>query len=150
MALCTYKNKRRGHSEILRFSENYDCYVLENEEHWPQNFILEPENEDIQLEVACINTPCRGQKHSRHLIVFDKLFDSINGSFGKRKRKHGKPLLGPATPTSIHHKTWQECKVMMKDMTFINTKTSKDENVPTLNNWVWTLEGCELLLKQFK
>ncbi|KAJ8717781.1 hypothetical protein PYW07_005711 [Mythimna separata] len=83
------------------------------------------------------------------LLFFDKLFDSMNGSFGKRK-KHGKPLLGPATPTSIHHKTWKECKVMMKDMRFINNKTSNDEYVPTINNWVWTLERFELLLKKIE
>ncbi|KAH9632255.1 hypothetical protein HF086_002890 [Spodoptera exigua] len=33
------------------------------------------------------------------LLFFDTLFDSVNGSYGKRK-KHSKPLLGPATPNS--------------------------------------------------
>lgn len=83
------------------------------------------------------------------LLFFDKLFDSLNGSFGKRK-KHGKPLLGPATPTSIHHKTWNDSKVMLKNMKFINPRTSNNEYVPTLNNWVWTLEGTELLLKKIQ
>ncbi|CAH2101352.1 unnamed protein product [Euphydryas editha] len=36
------------------------------------------------------------------LILFDKLFDSVNGSFDKRN-KHGKPLLGPVTPKCPHH-----------------------------------------------
>ncbi|CAH2088615.1 unnamed protein product [Euphydryas editha] len=36
------------------------------------------------------------------LLFFDRLFDSVNGSFGKRK-KYGKPLLGPATPKSVHN-----------------------------------------------
>lgn len=79
-------------------------------------------------------------------MFFNQLFDSFNGSFGKRK-KHGKPLLGPVTPTSVHHKTWTESKRLMKDMKFINPKTFNNEYVPTLNNWVWTLEGTELLLK---
>ncbi|KAJ8735757.1 hypothetical protein PYW07_007377 [Mythimna separata] len=93
--------------------------------------------------------PAEAKDTADILLFFDKLFDSMNGSFGKRK-KHGKPLLGPATPTSIHHKTWKECKVMMKDMRFINNKTSNDEYVPTINNWVWTLEGFELLLKKIE
>lgn len=80
------------------------------------------------------------------MLIFDKLFDSVNGSFGKRK-KNGKPLLGPATPTSIHHKTWMESKELLKNMKFINKSTLNNEYVPTLNNWVWTLEGIELLLK---
>ncbi|KAJ8711918.1 hypothetical protein PYW08_008872 [Mythimna loreyi] len=44
------------------------------------------------------------------LLFFDTLFDSVNGSYGKRK-KHSKPLLGPATPNSVHHKTWTEAKI---------------------------------------
>ncbi|XP_041968614.1 uncharacterized protein LOC121725650 isoform X1 [Aricia agestis] len=81
------------------------------------------------------------------ILFFDQLFDSINGSFGKRK-KHSKPLLGPATPNSPHHKTWMEAKIFLKNMKFVNVKTLNVEHVPTLNNWVWTLEGIELLLKK--
>lgn len=83
------------------------------------------------------------------MLFFDQLFDSLNGSFGKRK-KHGKPLLGPATPTSIHHKTWMESKNILKTMKFINPKTLNNEYVPTLNNWLWTLEGIELLIKNIQ
>lgn len=81
------------------------------------------------------------------LLFFDTLFDSVNGSYGKRK-KHSKPLLGPATPNSVHHKTWTEAKIFLKNMKFLNVNTSSVEYVPTLNNWVWTLEGIELLLKK--
>ncbi|CAH0726419.1 unnamed protein product, partial [Brenthis ino] len=83
------------------------------------------------------------------LLLFDKIFDSVNGSFGKRK-KHGKPLLGPATPTSVHHNMWKESKEIIKTMKFINSTTSKKESVPTINNWVWTLDGIELLLKNLE
>ncbi|XP_026724779.1 uncharacterized protein LOC113491811 [Trichoplusia ni] len=44
------------------------------------------------------------------ILFFDKLFDSVNGSYGKRK-KHSKSLLGPATPNSVHRKTWTESKI---------------------------------------
>lgn len=83
------------------------------------------------------------------LLLFDSLFDSMNGSFEKRK-KFGKPLLGPATPTSAHHNTWNELKPILKKMKFINKNTLKNEYVPTLDNWVWTLEGTELLLKNLQ
>lgn len=81
------------------------------------------------------------------LLFFDNLFDSVNGSYGK-KNKYGKPLLGPATPSSVHHGVWQNSKKMLKGMKFINPLTLKVENVPTLNNWVWTIEGIEALLKK--
>ncbi|CAB3222553.1 unnamed protein product [Arctia plantaginis] len=80
------------------------------------------------------------------LLFFDQLFDAMNGSHGKKK-KYGKPLLGPATPTSIHMKVWRESKNMLQKMKFLNRSTLRDEYVPTLNNWVWTLDGTELLLK---
>ncbi|PZC72024.1 hypothetical protein B5X24_HaOG212037 [Helicoverpa armigera] len=44
------------------------------------------------------------------LVLFDNLFDSCNGSYGKKDAKYPKPLLGPVTPKSIHHKEWAEAK----------------------------------------
>ncbi|KPJ19999.1 hypothetical protein RR48_01231 [Papilio machaon] len=83
------------------------------------------------------------------LIFFHKVFDSINGSFEKRQ-KHGKPLLGAATPRSLHHQFWFESIQRLKNMKFVNRTTGQVEYVPTLNNWVWTLEGIQLLLKNIK
>lgn len=70
----------------------------------------------------------------------------MNGSFTKKNR-FAKPLLGPATPTSEHQKTWSEGKKILKSMKFVNIKTGKKEVVPTINSWVWTLEGIQVLLK---
>ncbi|KAF9806462.1 hypothetical protein SFRURICE_001257 [Spodoptera frugiperda] len=81
------------------------------------------------------------------ILFFDKLFDSINGSFGKRK--HSKPLLGPATPNSLHHKTWMEAKIFLKNMKFVNIKTSNVEYVPTLNHvLVLMVKGLRKKFKQ--
>ena len=33
-------------------------------------------------------------------------------------------------------------------MKFVHPSTLKDENVPTLRNWVWTIEGIESLIKK--
>lgn len=71
----------------------------------------------------------------------------MNGSY--KKNKHAKPLLGPATASSPHKKTWSEGKKLLKTMKFI-TPSGKVESVPTIANWVWTLDGIEILLKKLK
>ncbi|CAH0407775.1 unnamed protein product [Chilo suppressalis] len=43
------------------------------------------------------------------LLLFDKLFDSMNGSYAK-KTKYGKQYLKPLTPNSAHIKLWHEAK----------------------------------------
>lgn len=35
-------------------------------------------------------------------------------------------------------------------MKFVNRNTGQTESTPTLNNWVWTLEGIDKLLKNVK
>lgn len=82
------------------------------------------------------------------LLFFDKLFDSVNGGFGKKK--HAKPLLGAATPNSVHHKFWKEAIKTLKSMEYINNKSLAHKHVPTLKNWIWTLEGIQMLLKKIK
>lgn len=78
------------------------------------------------------------------LLLFDKLFDSLNGSYNK-KGKHGKPYLGALTPNSIHHKMWNSAKKCLKTMHFVN-KHGRERCVPTVSNWLWTLEGVENLI----
>ncbi|CAK1588706.1 unnamed protein product [Parnassius mnemosyne] len=81
------------------------------------------------------------------LIFMDNIFDSVNGS--NLKNKYAKPLLGPVTPNSVHHKTWVEAIQMFEKMSFI-TASGKKETVPTVANWVWTLKGIQMLLKKLK
>lgn len=78
------------------------------------------------------------------LLFFDNLFDSVNGSF--TKNRFAKPLLGPVTPHSKHHEFWMQAKKVLKSMKFITDK-NKIASVPTINNWVWTLESIESLIK---
>ncbi|KOB72446.1 Uncharacterized protein OBRU01_12245 [Operophtera brumata] len=86
-------------------------------------------------------------KDTADLLMFiDKLFDSVNGSYTKKKQ-FAKPLLGPVTPKSCHHKTWNEAKTVLKTMSFVHAPGVK-KIVPTINNWVWTLEGIEVMLKK--
>lgn len=81
------------------------------------------------------------------LLFFDKLFDAHNGSYTK---KQAKPLLGPARPHSCHHALWNEAKKDLNKMKFVNATSGKVENVPNINNWVWTLDGTQLLLKKLE
>ncbi|RVE51172.1 hypothetical protein evm_004137 [Chilo suppressalis] len=81
------------------------------------------------------------------LLLMDNLFHSVNGSF--KKNKWAKPLLGPATPNSAHHKIWAEAKKIFNSIKLINV-SGQEETVPTVTNWVWTLEGIEILLKKLK
>lgn len=81
------------------------------------------------------------------LLFIDNIFDSVNGSF--KKNKNAKPLLGPVTPKSIHHTTWLEGKKIFKTMKFINS-VGREEFVPTVTNWEWTLDGIEVLLKKLQ
>lgn len=82
------------------------------------------------------------------LLFFENHFDSQNGSYNKRNEKFAKPLLGPVTPKSVHHKEWTMAKLKLKAMKIVHPITGKAENVPILNNWVWTLDGTEVLLKK--
>ncbi|XP_052745846.1 uncharacterized protein LOC128199641 [Bicyclus anynana] len=82
------------------------------------------------------------------LLFFDNLFDSVNGSFIKKNR-FAKPLLGPATPTSVHHKTWIEGKKILKSMKYINNRTGKKEVVPTINRGNCEKDFGEALITLF-
>lgn len=77
----------------------------------------------------------------------DNIFDSVNGSHNKNK--NAKPLLGPVTPTSAHKKTWAEAKRVFNSMEFV-TSIGRVETVPTIKNWVWTLEGIQVLLNKIR
>lgn len=77
----------------------------------------------------------------------DNIFDSVNGSHNKNK--NAKPLLGPVTPTSAHKKTWAEAKRVFNSMEFV-TSIGRVETVPTIKNWVWTLEGIKVLLNKIR
>lgn len=66
----------------------------------------------------------------------------MNGSY--TKNRHAKPALGPVTPHSVHRDIWVKAKKHLKTMKFV--KANRTENVPTINNWIWTLDGLEILV----
>lgn len=81
-------------------------------------------------------------------MFFDELFDSVNGSY--KKNCNAKPLLGAVTEKSCHQKVWNNSKRILKTMEFVHKKSGKAESVPTISNWIWTLDNIQILLKNLK
>ncbi|CAG9137825.1 unnamed protein product, partial [Plutella xylostella] len=81
------------------------------------------------------------------ILFFDELFDSVNGSYYGSKKKSWKPLLGPVTPTSSHQKYWTDARKVFKSMKFY-TENGKSGVVPSITNWLQTLENLDLLMKK--
>ncbi|CAH2100963.1 unnamed protein product [Euphydryas editha] len=78
------------------------------------------------------------------VIFSDDLFDSINGSYENSQKRSGKLLFHSVTPNSTHFKVWKEAKSIMKTMKFV-TKDGKTYVVPSITNWITSLENIEYL-----
>ncbi|CAG4948422.1 unnamed protein product [Colias eurytheme] len=84
-------------------------------------------------------------KNTADFIIFmDDLFDSLNGSQKNSTNRSGKDLLRNVTPKSRHSDIWLEAKRVLKSMKFVTMKGSSG-TVPSINNWVKTIENMELL-----
>lgn len=79
------------------------------------------------------------------LLFFDKLFDSVNGSFINYKKRAGKPLLGPVTLNSAHKGVWTEAKNVLNSMRFICNNRSG--LVQSITNWLLTIENIEYIVR---
>ena len=49
----------------------------------------------------------------------------------------------------MHDKIWTEAKIIFNSMKFL-LSSGKVESVPTVSNWVWTLNGIQTLLKKLR
>lgn len=72
------------------------------------------------------------------LLFFDKLFDSLNGSFDKIV--DGKIYRTAVKKNSVHHQLWAESIEVISSMKFVG-KNMKKVSVPTLKNWIITITG---------
>lgn len=77
------------------------------------------------------------------LMFFDDLFDSVNGSYSEIKG--GKVYRAAVTPTSPHHKLWNESLKTLKTMKFINSYNQGV--VPSLTSWIKTIENFKRITK---
>lgn len=72
---------------------------------------------------------------------FDKLFDSVNGSFDKVV--DGKIYRTGLKRYSPHHQLWEEAIEVLQSMYFINpvTKKKSSPQPPTIKNWIKNIKG---------
>lgn len=75
------------------------------------------------------------------LLFFDKLFDSLNGSF--YKILDGKIYRTSVNQNSVHHQLWQDSLKVLSTMKYIG-HNGKPVVVPTLNNWSTTIKGKQI------
>lgn len=80
------------------------------------------------------------------LKFFDKISDSLNGSYRNAKNRPGKYLLGAVTKKSKHKQLWQEAKYVLKTIKFINKNNTKSGTVPSVTNLLQTIENVEYLV----
>ncbi|KAL5237449.1 hypothetical protein ACI65C_004859 [Semiaphis heraclei] len=71
------------------------------------------------------------------LLFFDKLFDSMNGSFSKVIE--GKIYRIAVTKNSVHHELWSDSLKVLSSMCFYS-QNGKRVNVPTVRNWITTIK----------
>jgi len=71
-------------------------------------------------------------------LFFDKLFDSMNGSY--HKTVEGKIYRTAVKNKSVHHELWSNSIKILNSMKFIN-KNGKVVKVPTIQNWITTIRG---------
>lgn len=72
-------------------------------------------------------------------LFFDKLFDSMNGSFSKVV--DGKIYRTAITKNSVHHELWRDSLKVLSTMYFVGS-SGKRVNVPTIRNWITTIKGA--------
>lgn len=77
------------------------------------------------------------------LLKIDKLFDSLNTS--TYHIPNGKIFKGPVRRDSPHHKLWQDSIKMLKSCVYVKDSVAK--SVPTLKNFVRTIEGFQEIWK---
>ncbi|CAI6377341.1 unnamed protein product [Macrosiphum euphorbiae] len=77
-------------------------------------------------------------------LFFDKLFDSLNGSFDKVV--DGKIFRTSVKKNSIHHQLWMDSLKVLSTMKFVN-KNGKAVSIPTIKNWEMTIKGFQTLSK---
>ncbi|CAH2990766.1 unnamed protein product [Chilo suppressalis] len=75
---------------------------------------------------------------------FDDLFDSVNGASLFNNKAKGKLLRRAVTTTSQHHCFWKQAITRLKNIRFVD-KNGKETSVPSLKNWLTTLQSFQRL-----
>jgi len=73
----------------------------------------------------------------------NNLFDSVNGD----ERDNNNELRCPITKNSEHHVFWVSAKETLRKMKFIDKISHKTKSVPSIVNWIFTIDGFQKLWK---
>lgn len=71
-------------------------------------------------------------------LFFDKLFDSLNGSFDKIV--DGKKYRTAVNKKSLHQELWVYSLKILNTMRFVDNN-GKTCTVPTIKNWISSIKG---------
>lgn len=104
--------------------------------NFPQIFILYLFSDEGKL-------PQESKETADLLMIFDDLFDSVNGNFNKVV--NGKIYRAAVTRTSPHHKLWKDSLPILKSMKFTGIISNKSTNVPSLSSWLKTIQNFQAL-----
>lgn len=80
------------------------------------------------------------------ILIMDKLFDTFNAS--SFSALNGKEYRAAVKRNSPHHKLWQEALEVLKSVKFIVEKNNGrkiEKSVPSINNFIRTIEGFKAL-----
>jgi len=73
----------------------------------------------------------------------NNLFDCVNGD----ERDNNNELRYPITKNSEHHVFWMSAKETLRKMKFIDKISHKTKSVPSIVNWIFTIDGFQKLWK---
>ncbi|CAK1601421.1 unnamed protein product, partial [Parnassius mnemosyne] len=82
------------------------------------------------------------------ILLFDKLFDSVNGASTSHKYHKGKNLRKAVTATSEHHTFWQDAIKKLNEMKFVDLR-GRESSVPSIKNWIVTIKSLQRLWQFF-
>ena len=83
-------------------------------------------------------------------LFFNDVFDSVNGSKQMLKKDENE-LRREVTDKSLHMIFWKEAAACLKNnLRFVDPVSKKPKSVPSLRNWITTLNGFRSLWQMLK
>ncbi|KAJ8911224.1 hypothetical protein NQ315_014936, partial [Exocentrus adspersus] len=91
------------------------------------------------IRIPGVQLDSKGLDTAEFILAMDKVFDSVNGAFGKSSP--GKFLKGFVSPKSQHSAEWLRALQIFNSMVFVKSKPTDRANPPILQGWRQTING---------
>ncbi|KAJ8913927.1 hypothetical protein NQ315_005725 [Exocentrus adspersus] len=91
------------------------------------------------IRIPGVQLDSKGLDTAEFILAMDKVFDSVNGGFGKSSP--GKFLKGFVSPKSPHSAEWLRALQIFNSMVFVKSKPTDRANPPILQGWRQTING---------